>query len=56
MRCMTALERLPSGEIKFVYAFYNVLMYMFDVCKQSCSMFNVIDEPLKACTLSVLLW
>ena len=51
---MTALERLPSSEIKFVYAFYNVLMYVFDVCKQSCSMFDVIDEPLKACDTVVM--
>ena len=44
---MTALERLISGDVKFVYTFLEcLLMYVFDVCKQSCSMLGVIDEPL----------
>ena len=40
---MIALERLITDDIKFVYAFWNcLLMYVFDVCKQSCSMLGVI--------------
>ena len=36
---MTGLERLISGDINYVF-------YVFDVCKQLCSMLGVIDEPL----------
>ena len=43
---MTALERLVSGDIKFVCAFWNMSFNVFDVCKQSCSMLGTIDEPL----------
>ena len=43
---MTALERLTSGNIKFVYDFWNMSFNVFDVCKQSCSTLGTIDEPL----------
>ena len=46
---VAAMERLLSisGDIISGVCFLEyLLMYVFDVCKQSCSMLGVIDEPL----------
>ena len=37
---MTALDKLIAGDIAFVYASW--IMYIFDVCKQLCSMLGIM--------------